>query len=109
MTVKLTNAAVQHVRNMLLKRGRGIGIRLGTKKSGCSGYSYIVDYADEINEEDEVFDSNGIKVIVCSEDLVLLDGTELDYVSNNILNQGFEFKNPNMKSVCGCGESFSVT
>jgi len=108
MSVTLTNTAAQHVLITLQKRGNGLGLRLGTKKSGCSGYSYIVDYADEVYADDQVFDCNGVKVIVKSDSVKLLDGIELDYVSNNILNQGFEFRNPNVKNICGCGESFTV-
>ena len=109
MAVKLTQSAAEHVRKMLDKRGRGIGLRLGTKASGCSGFAYVVDYADTIGDEDQVFDSYGVKVIVNAGDLAYLDGMEVDFVRNNVLNQGFEFRNPNVKDMCGCGESFSVS
>ena len=108
MAVALTESAARHVESMLAKRGSGVGLRLGTKKSGCTGFAYIVDYADEVNENDLVFESHGVKVIVDPDSMSMVDGTEIDYVTNNILNQGFEFKNPNVKDMCGCGESFSV-
>jgi len=108
MALRLTSAAVEHIRQALQKRGTGIGLRLGTKKSGCSGYTYVVDYADDIREGDKVIESNGVTVVVGADSVELLDGVELDYVSNNMLNQGFEFRNPNVKEVCGCGESFTV-
>ncbi len=105
MTVTLTENAAQHVESMLQKRGSGIGLRLSTRKSGCSGYAYEVDYADELGEGDHVYDSHGIKVIVNEKHLVHLDGLEIDFVKQNVLNQGFEFNNPNVKDMCGCGES----
>lgn len=108
MSIQLTQSAAEHVQNMISKRGRGIGLRLATKLSGCSGFSYVVDYADEAEEGDLVFESFGVKVIVNSADLPHLDGMEVDFVRNNVLNQGFEFRNPNVKDMCGCGESFTV-
>lgn len=108
MSVSLTQAAAKHVESMLAKRGSGIGLRLGTKKSGCTGFAYVVDYADALNENDQVFESHGVKVIVDPESLTQIDGIEIDYLTNNMLNQGFEFRNPNIKDLCGCGESFSV-
>lgn len=108
MAISLTTAAASHVQAMLQKRGKGLGLRLGTKSSGCSGYSYVVDYADEIKDGDQVFDCQGVKVVVDSQSLPHLEGMEIDYVTNNILHQGFEFRNPNVKDMCGCGESFSV-
>lgn len=108
MAIQLTQSAAEHVRNMLEQRGHGLGLRLATRKSGCSGFSYVVDYADEILETDRVFESQQIKIIVDKDSLVHIDGTEVDYVKNNALNQGFEFHNPNIQDVCGCGESFSV-
>ncbi|MCA1804875.1 MAG: iron-sulfur cluster assembly accessory protein, partial [Xanthomonadaceae bacterium] len=82
--------------------------RLGTRKSGCSGFAYIVDYADQAQEDDLVFESHGVKVLVDKKSLLALDGTEVDYIRTNAINQGFEFRNPNIKDACGCGESFSV-
>jgi iron-sulfur cluster assembly protein len=109
MPVTLTENAAKHIQSMLEKRGHGFGLRLGTKASGCSGFSYVVDYADDINDaQDVVFDSHGIKVVVDKQSLNNLEGMTIDYVKNNILNEGFEFINPNVKDMCGCGESFSV-
>lgn len=108
MAVQLTEAAARRVRNMLEKRGHGIGLRLGTRKSGCSGFAYVVDYADAIAADDRVYESHGVKVVVAAASLPMLEGMEVDYVRNNLLNEGFEFRNPNVKESCGCGESFSV-
>ena len=108
MAVQLTEAAAKHVRAMLDKRGRGLGLRVATKKSGCTGFAYVVDYADELDEGDEVFESHGVKIVVDDKSLQQIDGMEVDFVRVNILNQGFEFRNPNVKEECGCGESFSV-
>lgn len=108
MPIQLTETAAQRVKTMLDKRGRGLGLRLGTRKSGCSGFAYVVDYADEIRADDAVFESHGIKVVVDAASLQALEGLEVDYVRNNALNEGFEFRNPNVKDTCGCGESFSV-
>lgn len=108
MAIQLTAAAAQRVQTMLDKRGRGLGLRLGTRKSGCSGFAYVVDYADDIGAHDRVFESHGVKVVVDSASLPALEGMEIDYVRNNPLNEGFEFRNPNVKDTCGCGESFSV-
>ncbi len=108
MAVTLTNAAAQHVGNMIAKRGRGMGLRIGTRKSGCSGWAYEVDYADTVDSEDAVFESFGVKVVVDRESLSRIDGMEVDFVKESLLNQGFEFRNPRVKSTCGCGESFGV-
>lgn len=108
MAVTLTPAAAERVKTMLAKRGKGIGMRLGVKKSGCAGYSYVVDFADEVGENDVVFESHGAKVIVDRDALKFVDGMTLDYVKESLLNEGFEFHNPNIKDSCGCGESFSV-
>lgn len=107
MAINLTEAAAKHVRASLVRRGRGEGVRLGVKATGCSGWMYVVDYADVIGPRDRVFESQGLKVIVDEASLVLIDGTELDYRRDG-LNEGFQFKNPNVKGACGCGESFSV-
>jgi len=93
---------------MLAKRGRGLGLRVGTKKSGCSGFAYQVDYADERGEGDEVFESFGVKIVVDRDSLARIDGMEIDFVKESLLNEGFEFRNPKVKSTCGCGESFGV-
>lgn len=109
MAVNLTENAARHINTMIENRGHGQGLRLGTKQSGCSGFSYVVDYADEINEADDlVFESHGVKVVVDKQSLKNLEGMTVDYVKNNVLNEGFEFINPNVQDMCGCGESFSV-
>jgi iron-sulfur cluster assembly protein len=108
MSISLTKSAAQRVKTMLEKRGQGVGLRIGTRKAGCSGFLYEVDYADNVNENDIVFESNGVKVIVDKNSLPNLDGMQLDYVRTNALNEGFEFNNPNVKDICGCGESFTV-
>lgn len=108
MAINLTEAAARHVAKEITKRGRGEGLRVGTKKSGCTGFAYVVDYADEIGSEDVVYESHGVRVVVDSAALEQLDGMEIDFVKTNMLNEGFEFRNPNIKDMCGCGESFSV-
>ena len=107
MSISLSESAARHVAAYLDKRGKGIGIRLGVKPSGCSGMSYKLEYADEQQEGDMVFESNGIHILIDPKSLVYLDGTELDYVKEG-LNEGFQFHNPNVKNECGCGESFNV-
>ncbi len=108
MAIQLTESAAQHVRRMLDGRPEVVGLRLGTRKSGCTGFAYEVDYAGEVGEHDEVFESHGVKLVVDGDSLPLLDGMTIDFVKTNILNQGFDFINPNVKEMCGCGESFSV-
>ena len=108
MAVTLTDAAATHVAKMIEKRGHGIGLRIGTRKSGCSGWAYVVDYADDVADEDKVFESHGVKVVVDPESLGRIDGMEVDFVKSSLLNEGFEFRNPNVKNECGCGESFGV-
>lgn len=108
MAITLTEAAARHVAAMLEKRGHGLGLRVGTKKSGCSGFAYDVDYADGVEEGDRVFESHGVKLIVDPTSLERIDGMEIDYVRSSLLSQGFEFRNPNVKDSCGCGESFRV-
>lgn len=107
MAISLTNSAAERVRSYLVRRGHGIGLRVGVKKTGCSGWAYIVDYADEVGSEDVVFDTDELKVIVDKTSLELIDGTEIDFVKEGI-NEAFKFRNPNTTSECGCGESFSV-
>ncbi len=107
MAVTLTENAAQHVRRSLEKRGRGEGLRLGVRTSGCSGMAYVLEYADQIGAEDYVYESYGVKVLVDPKSLVYLEGTQLDYTREG-LNEGFRFNNPNQKESCGCGESFSV-
>ena len=108
MAVLLTENAATRVKTMLAQRGAGLGLRLGTRKSGCTGFAYVVDYADNIDKADSIFESHGIKVVVDQNSLPLLDGMTIDYVKTNALNEGFEFLNPNVKDQCGCGESFNV-
>lgn len=107
MAVSLTEPAAERVRNFLASRGHGVGLRLGVKKTGCSGFAYVVNYADEVGDGDVVFEDAGVKVIVARESLRYLDGTEIDFVRHG-LNEAFKFRNPNVKGECGCGESFSV-
>lgn len=107
MGITLTEAAAQRVSRFLTNRGKGVGIRLGVRTSGCSGMAYELEFADSIEEGDLVFEDHGVKVIVNPKSLVYLDGTELDYTKEG-LNEGFKFNNPNVKDECGCGESFNV-
>jgi iron-sulfur cluster assembly protein len=107
MSISLTSAAADRVRSFLGRRGHGVGLRLSVKKTGCSGFAYVVNYADEIGAEDVVFEEQGVKVIVDRASLGLIDGTEVDFVKQG-LNEAFRFRNPNVKGECGCGESFTV-
>lgn len=107
MAINLTERAATHIRKSLDKRGKGAGLRLGVRTSGCSGQAYVLEFADEIQQDDQVFEHHGVKVIVDAKSLVYLDGTELDYTREG-LNEGFKFNNPNVKDECGCGESFTV-
>jgi iron-sulfur cluster assembly protein len=107
MSVSLTENAANQIRKQLEKRGKGIGLKLGVKKSGCSGYAYALDYADALAEDDVVFENFGVKIIVHQTDLPVIDGIEVDYRREGI-NAAFQFNNPNVKATCGCGESFSV-
>ncbi|MBD1566699.1 iron-sulfur cluster assembly protein IscA [Vibrio sp. SA48] len=107
MAISLTEAAANRVRAFLDNRGKGVGLRLGVKTTGCSGMAYVLEFVDELNDEDQVFEDHGVKVIIDAKSLVYLSGTQLDYVKEG-LNEGFEFNNPNAKSECGCGESFNV-
>ncbi len=107
MAVTLTERAAQHIANFIAKRGKGVGLRLGVRTSGCSGMAYTLEFADEIAGDDNQFDSHGVKVLIDPKSLAYLDGTELDYVREG-LNEGFKFNNPNIKNQCGCGESFGV-
>ncbi len=103
----MTEAAQAHIQRQLAKRGKGIGIRVGVKTAGCSGLAYVLEFVDESEPDDVVFEQNGVKLIVDPKSLVYLDGTELDFVKEG-LNEGFAFSNPNVKNACGCGESFHV-
>ena len=106
MSVTLSEPAARHVANFIAKRGKGFGIRLGVKTSGCSGMAYKLEFADASEPEDHVFESHGVKVLVDPRSLPYLEGTELDYTKEG-LNEGFKFNNPNVKDQCGCGESFN--
>ncbi|MBV2093618.1 MAG: iron-sulfur cluster assembly accessory protein [Candidatus Thiodiazotropha sp. (ex Codakia orbicularis)] len=108
MAIQLTESAARHVKSMLTQTEGAIGLRLGTRKSGCTGFAYVVDYAQQVGEDDRLFESLGIKIVVDAESLPMLDGMTVDYVKANMLNEGFDFNNPNIKDQCGCGESFSV-
>lgn len=107
MGITVTESAATRVKNFLAKRGKGEGLRLGVRPSGCSGMSYIIEYVDKIEENDTVFEAHGVKIIVDKKSLVYLEGTQLDYTREG-LNEGFKFNNPNVTGQCGCGESFSV-
>ena len=107
MAITLTDAAAERVQAFLDNRGKGIGLRLGIKTSGCSGMAYVLEIIDEVSEGDEVFESHGLKIIVDKKSLLYIDGTELDFAKEG-LNEGFKFNNPNVKDQCGCGESFTV-
>ncbi len=107
MAITLTETAAERVKAFLENRGKGIGLRLGIKTSGCSGMAYVLEFIDELEEGDQVFESQGVKIIVDPKSLLYIDGTELDYGKEG-LNEGFKFNNPNVKDQCGCGESFTV-
>ena len=107
MSISISPAAAKHVTKYIAKRGKGVGVRLGVKTTGCSGLAYKLEYADEIAPEDVVFESEGVKVIVDPKSLAYLDGMSLDFVREG-LNEGFRFNNPRERDRCGCGESFRV-
>lgn len=107
MAISMTEAAARHVQRSLEGRGKGAGIRLGVKTTGCSGLAYVLEFVDELAAEDLVFENHGVRVIIDPKSLVYLDGTELDFVREG-LNEGFKFNNPNVRGECGCGESFNV-
>ncbi len=107
MSITLTESAAIQVQEQLNKRGKGLGLRLGVRESGCSGYAYVIDFADEVSDKDTVFEAYGVKVIINEDSLSFLDGLELDFAREGI-NSAFKFNNPNVKDACGCGESFTV-
>ena len=107
MAISLTPAAADRVRNFLHARGQGIGLRLAVRKTGCSGFAYVINYADDVQPADVVFEDQGVKVFVDRDSLSLIDGTEVDFVKQG-LNEAFKFRNPNVTGECGCGESFTV-
>lgn len=105
--ITVSDAAAQRAKTFLENRGTGIGLRLGVKTTGCSGLAYVLEFVDELNPDDEVFEDNGVKIIIDGKSLVYLDGTQLDFAKEG-LNEGFQFNNPNANGECGCGESFNV-
>ena len=107
MSISLTASAAERVRSYLERRGRGVGLRIGIRKTGCSGYAYTIDYADTIEPADAVFNQSGVTVVVDNDSLKLIDGTQVDFIKEG-LNEAFKFRNPNVKGECGCGESFSI-
>lgn len=107
MAVSVTEAAAGHVGRQLEKRGKGEGIRLGVRTSGCSGFSYVLEFVDEAQADDKVFESHGVRIFVDPKSLIYLDGTELDFIREGV-NEGLAFNNPNVTAECGCGESFNV-
>ncbi len=107
MTISLSEPALERVKYFLENRGSGVGVRVGVTTTGCSGLAYLIEFVDQINNDDQIFDQDGISIIIDKKSLVYLDGTEVDFVREG-LNEGFQFKNPNQKGACGCGESFTV-
>ena len=107
MSITITQTAAKHVNEHLMSRGTGVGLRLGVKTTGCSGLAYVIEFADKVENDDKVFEHNGIKLIINPKSYVYLKGTELDFGKEG-LNEGFKFNNPNVKDTCGCGESFNV-
>ena len=107
MAISLTDTAAKHMARQLADRGHGLGIRVGVKTTGCSGMAYVLEFADKLEVGDQVFEDHGVKIIVDPKSLAYIDGTEMDFVKEGV-NEGFEFRNPNAKGECGCGESFSV-
>ncbi len=107
MAISMTGAASERVKSFLDNRGKGIGLRVGIKTTGCSGMAYVLEFVDELNEDDSTFDIDGVTLVVDAKSLTFIDGTQLDFQKEG-LNEGFRFNNPNVKGECGCGESFTV-
>jgi len=107
MAITLSERAAEHVARYLERRGKGVGLRLGVRTTGCSGLAYKLEFVDAPDATDNVYESFGIKVFVDAKSLPYIDGTQLDYERAG-LNEGFKFTNPNEKASCGCGESFTV-
>jgi iron-sulfur cluster assembly protein len=107
MAISLTEPAAERVRSYLETRGHGVGLRIGVTKTGCNGFAYVVNYADEVTEDDRLFEDHGVTVVVDAASLELIDGTEVDFIKEG-LNEAFKFRNPNVAGECGCGESFNV-
>lgn len=107
MSVTMTKSAAKHVASQIAERGKGLGIRVGVITTGCSGMAYVLEFIDELEISDKIFEDHGIKIVVDPKSLVYIDGTEMDFVKSGV-NEGFAFRNPNVKGECGCGESFSI-
>jgi len=107
MSVTMTPAAAERVQSFMQNRGKGLGLRLGIKTTGCSGLAYVLEFVDDLNEDDQLFNIDDVNIIIDEKSLVYLDGIELDFIKEG-LNEGFKFTNPNAKGECGCGESFNV-
>ncbi len=107
MAINLTEVAAERVKSFLHNRGKGLGLRIGIKTTGCSGMAYVLEFVDDVDEGDQVFETQGVKVIVDPKSMIYLDGTQVDFAKEG-LNEGFQFSNPNAKDECGCGESFTV-
>lgn len=107
MAITMTPAAAERVQSFLINRGKGLGLRLGIKTTGCSGLAYVLEFVDDLNEDDKMFTIDSVNIIVDQKSLVYIDGTQLDFIKEG-LNEGFKFTNPNAKGECGCGESFNV-
>ncbi len=107
MAITLTETAARHVAHQLASRGKGLGIRVGVTTTGCSGMAYVLEFVDELKPEDQVFEDQGVKIVVDPKSLLYIDGTEMDFIKAGV-NEGFEFRNPNVRGECGCGESFTV-
>lgn len=107
MSISLSDSAAQRVSAFMANRGKGVGLRLGVRTSGCSGMAYVLEFVDDLNDDDVVFEDKGVRVIIDGKSLVYLDGTQLDFVKEGV-NEGFKFNNPNVNGECGCGESFTV-
>ena len=107
MAITLTDSAADRVKSVLANRGKGIGLRVGIKTTGCSGLAYVLEFVDELSEGDQTFEDKGVTLIIDAKSLVYIDGTELDFTKEG-LNEGFKFNNPNQSGECGCGESFTV-
>lgn len=107
MAISITENAAGHVARQLAERGHGLGIRVGVTTTGCSGMAYVLEFADQVEDGDRVFEEHGVKIVVDLKSLIYIDGTEMDFVKQGV-NEGFEFRNPNVKGECGCGESFTI-
>ena len=107
MAISMTAAAAERVSSFLQNRGKGVGLRVGVKTTGCSGLAYVLEFVDELNDDDQVFEQDDLKIIVDGKSLVYIDGTQLDFVKEGLI-EGFQFNNPNVNGECGCGESFTV-